>query len=241
MMPQAECSTSCRVRAVCVTIALATYSCCMLAAASESQQQQHVQPADNHSALRSLLMLDHNKKVQDEQQQAYWQQEKQKFELKRRLHKIVDEFVDTKLDEQQQTYPTQQAKRSSVAKTKKTKKWSSNEEQDKQQFGDDKIVIIVKQPVSDAEPAPLKAGLGGDSGSSGQQDLQNVANHLELDPSNQQQQQQVAASRRPKIDMSEHARRIMDDQFGIRRESLFSTNNHLGLKGVPKFGTEEEY
>lgn len=41
--------------------------------------------------------------------------------------------------------------------------------------------------------------------------------------------------------LNQHARRILDDSFGIMNESKFSTNNHIGFKGVPKFGSEEEY
>lgn len=40
---------------------------------------------------------------------------------------------------------------------------------------------------------------------------------------------------------AEHLRRILNDDFGILKESRFSTNNHLGHQGVPKFGSEDEY
>lgn len=47
-------------------------------------------------------------------------------------------------------------------------------------------------------------------------------------------------SRRPRPSL-EHLRRILNDEFGILKESKFSSNNHLGEHGVPKAGSEDEY
>lgn len=49
------------------------------------------------------------------------------------------------------------------------------------------------------------------------------------------------AARQQRLAREPHARRILDDKFGIIKESTFTTNNHLGLKGVPRAGSEEEY
>lgn len=43
------------------------------------------------------------------------------------------------------------------------------------------------------------------------------------------------------ISKQAHERKILDDAFEIIKESKFSTNNHLGSKGVPKFGSEQDY
>lgn len=51
---------------------------------------------------------------------------------------------------------------------------------------------------------------------------------------------ELPATRQP-ANMNEHARNILDDTLGIRRDSIFTTNNHLGLKGVPKFGSDEQF
>lgn len=53
--------------------------------------------------------------------------------------------------------------------------------------------------------------------------------------------EQLNGARRLPNNIGEHARRVIDDKFGIMRDSIFTTNNHLGLKGVPKFGSDEEY
>lgn len=43
------------------------------------------------------------------------------------------------------------------------------------------------------------------------------------------------------VSPAEHARRILNDGFGILKEATFTTNNHLGNKGVPKFGSDETF
>lgn len=48
-------------------------------------------------------------------------------------------------------------------------------------------------------------------------------------------------SQRQPQDQQQHNRRILNDAFGILSKSVFSSNNHLGQKEVPKWGSEEEY
>lgn len=262
-----------RVRAVYVaTIALATYSCCVLATAS--QQQRHLQASggsssdgfsSSTSALKSLLMANNdgqqNQRNLDELA-AYKQQEKHKYELKRRLHKLVDELVDSRLDdnEQQQTYPKQQlakpfeVKRANGKMAMKPKKKRSDEQQqeeliannlmsgssvasEQQTDGDQKIVIIVKQRPTTFSSAPISFGQ-----SIGEPESLVIPMKPGTVGESSSSSSQQAPIRRPEVDMREHARRILDDSFKIRAESQFTgASNHLGSKGGPKFGGEEEY
>lgn len=65
-------------------------------------------------------------------------------------------------------------------------------------------------------------------------------NQNNLDQTNQQQTQQQLRQLNP-VDLAEHRRRILNDDFNIRRDSIFTTNNHLGHKEPPKFGSEEQF
>lgn len=88
----------------------------------------------------------------------------------------------------------------------------------------DRIMVIVKKRPAPQTPETMNTQ------TLNQLDDQSSLFNREL------QQQPMAGG-----NVNEHTRRILDDKFGIMKESIFTTNNHLGLKGVPKFGSDEVF
>lgn len=140
-----------------------------------------------------------------------------KLAIKRRLHKLVDEIVDESVaaDEALKEITSAASHRKALAQNQQVQEL---QQQQQQLEKDDGLMLVMKRK-------PL-----------------NDINELGNDLFGQQQQQQTQSqSQPPRRPTSEHARNILDDSFGIRRDSIFSSNNHLGLKGVPKFGSEEQF
>lgn len=176
---------------------------------------------------------------QEREQQAIL---KQKFIMKKRLHKLLEDILE------EENSPSQ---RSNEASTRKRS--SASEEDD----SNEKIMIFVKKP---RKKTSHKAGLLSKDEPEPEPDHERHPAQARPDRVSSMDQWDILAqrSREPKLtsasstadrslgplnqgNVNEHARRIMDDRFGIIKESVFSTNNHLGLKGVPKFGSDEEY
>lgn len=100
----------------------------------------------------------------------------------------------------------------------------------------------LSQPIQRLRE-PQKRNPNGDLFADRQPSLQDLssgqpAGAQSVDQQQQQQQQQAFFAREPS---KQHLRNIMEDNFGILKESKFTTNNHLGLKGAPKFGSDESF
>lgn len=161
-----------------------------------------------------------------------------KLALKKRLHKMVEQMVENQYPADEQT-GEQETK---PALSAKHKKWQSSGDQD------EKIMILVKKPSSYLDLAtPPNHGttdLQGAEGANLGGGALNLAlrNYLNGQASSGPERERLGAGQqRPLVTVGEHERRVTNDGFGILRESVFTTNNHLGLKGVPKFGSDEEY
>jgi len=146
---------------------------------------------------------------------------KQRIALKKRWHELVDELIDRSYPSASEKYQ----KKSDSQNAQKRKRWMPSHE------GDEKIMIIMKKPPQDEDISARSNKNQMESELDGGVRFNNL-----IDNTSQQQ----PIHRRP-VNMDEHARGVLDDKFGIMRESIFTTNNHLGFKGVPKFGSEEEY
>lgn len=183
---------------------------------------------------------------------------KQRLIMKKRLHKLLESFSD------EDAHPLEKKSASvdvSASQPESARKRNSLAPSDEEN-SDEKIMILVKKPRK-------KAGLLYKSyGKSrpeleDQADADRLAQRLKAQQSNESSATDessqwdiltqrsrnlpsVARANRPgspsdQTNLNQHARRILDDGFGIMNESKFSTNNHIGFKGVPKFGSEEEY
>lgn len=217
----------------------------------QQPQSQHQQPTpttvsnQNSELLRQLLTLTANSQ---QQQQSYLAQgtnelkfdsgdnglagklkkqaafeaklaaesvKQKKLAIKRKLHKLVDEIIDESVaaDEALREEVAAATRRRAVNAVQQNQQ--VQEQQQQKDDGDDGLMMMIKRkPLTD----------------------NNELGDLFSQPSSQSQQ----PPRRP-ANLNEHARNILDDSFGIRRDSVFTTNNHLGLKGVPKFGSDEQF
>lgn len=128
------------------------------------------------------------------------------------IKRKLHKLVDEIVDESTETDDTLK----DVARRRSLTQNQQVQPQQQQQQKDDGLVIIMKR-------RPL--------------DDNNELGDLFSQPQQLQQQQ---PPRRLK-NLNEHTRNILDDSFGIRRDSIFTTNNHLGSKGTPKFGSEEQF
>lgn len=162
------------------------------------------------------------------------QEEMAKQVLRKRWHKLADDLIDDVFaSKQQENLKT-------LDTSYKKKKWFTKQQQQQERSSDngfEKIMILMKKPLSETASDPEDINTDNEN---------NNPNNLllTLPPQKQQQTANLPALnsiRRPNVNTQEHARRILDDRFGIMKESIFTTNNHLGLKGVPKFGSDEEY
>lgn len=216
------------------------------------------EPANVSINRRSQIDNDHEQQfglrqqyptVSNNQEDQKLQQQRAKWALKKRLHKMVEDMVEDRFPESGNTNkeaPKQMAliDQSSVYSSKpnydlKRKRWHAQDE-------NEKFMILMNRPSNYLDLAtPNRESDLQQEGSSLNSALMNYI-------SGQQQQQAASPSmmakdapaagpKRPLVNIGEHARRVMDDKFGIMRDSIFTTNNHLGLKGVPKFGSDEEY
>lgn len=137
--------------------------------------------------------------------------------LKRKLHKLVDELVDD-------PEAVANSEGSSFAVNEPTLRKRSN------------------QQVFQLKPTTLEAENDDDESKlvftiKRKPTLDSVDNALgDLYES---QQQPADNSRRP-MNLKEHQRNILDDTLNIRRDSIFTTNNHLGFKAPPKFGSDDQ-
>lgn len=156
----------------------------------------------------------------------------EKMALKKRLHKMVEQMVENQYPADEQTGEQQ----SKPERSAKRKKWqSSGSDQD------DKVMILVKKPSSYLEAADSQ-GADRDNLGGGALNLA-LRNYINGQASSAPLARDLRerSAQRPLVTVGEHERRVNNDGFGILRESVFTTNNHLGLKGVPKFGSDEEY
>lgn len=157
----------------------------------------------------------------DEQRQ---QESRRKLLLKKRWHKLVDELLDDEMTgkaKRADKWAGKGEKGQAIGRSKK--KWLSPSVGVE---GGEKMVLIMKKPL-DSDPQEEANSVPQMQTNTNQGTLQFERNSLPL-------------ASRPEA-TSGHQRRVLDDEFGVRRESLFTTNNHLGLKGAPKFGSDEEY
>lgn len=187
-------------------------------------------------------------------------EEKTKQALRKRWHKLADNLIDDLLANQQQ----QQQQRyqlndnnslKSLDSSYKKKKWSTKQQrEDDSDNGFEKIMILMKKPSSKSVDSDVMNADNGNSnnllltsqpqqtmllgGANEAIGLQKPSQYSQSGDSNLQSLNSII---RPNANSQEHARRVLDDKFGIMKESIFTTNNHLGLKGVPKFGSDEEY
>lgn len=212
------------------------------ARAREEASPSFIEPKRRRSKRLQMMAKDQKESVSDEasdgqsgQQEEAEAEEKAKQVLRKRWHKLADDLIDGVFAKQQQQ---QQDSKSSKSSYKK-KNWSTKQQQ-QDKDGIEKIMILMKKPLSESTLDSDDININNENN--------NLNNLLLTSPPQQEQQQQTASlpsasnlNRRPNVNMQEHARRILDDKFGIMKESMFTTNNHLGLKGVPKFGSEEEY
>lgn len=161
---------------------------------------------------------------------------KEKMLLKNKWHKLVDDIIDDRFDEISEPTLSAPLDNDQISRLDKPasfrrKKWMKNEDVIGATENNDKIMIILKnKPVNLDMPEP--------SDSSNTFSL--LTNGISAaSPSDGPVQKETSAKSTTNLD--NHNQRILDDKFGIMKESIFTTNNHLGYKGVPKFGSEEEY
>lgn len=198
----------------------------MMSRLSESSRSENKQPnAKELKPSPSSITAKKNKQLQ---------------QLKKKWHKLVDELIDNELPSSSSSSSSRASLTSAqmmvnepIARRRQPVAAASQMQQQQPGMIDDdseKIVLVVKRkPALDLNAAgsgaPISPAL--------------IAfNNLDLANGNGQQQQQP--SRSP-MNMLEHQRKILNDGFDIRRESIFTTNNHLGQKGVPKFGNDEQF
>lgn len=168
-------------------------------------------------AKKQQLTTKPSKRTKEYEQEAAAmeeQQQQQKRALKRKLHKLLEAKAGADPDEP------------------RPRKSQAALEDNGAEGQDERLaVILIKRK-------PQLVGLEG-----GQQPAQTISSNSLRDgasssaPGQPQQQPPV----RHGVNMAEHARRILDDKFDILRHSIFSTNNQLGTKEVPKFGSDEQF
>lgn len=162
--------------------------------------------------------------------------ERRKAPLKSKLHKFIDTIIDEEIaaaniyDAQQQRLATASkvgvpiARRRLLANDKPVQ--TSDHEQN---FGLNKRLVNLASDENlslndNVKPLSL-----------------NAADSNLLTISNKELGQQSDLRQTATISPAEHARRIHNDGYGILKEATFTTNNHLGEKGVPKFGSDEAF
>lgn len=147
--------------------------------------------------------------------------------LKEKLHKLLDELVDSEAREEKFAMNKPQAR--SRQPTSAVKAQANSVEQDHSSGDEPLAVILIKRKPQ------LAAGLDDELANAPTFVSNNLADLERISVSNSAQQQSSP------VNIGDHQRRILDDKFGILGHSIFTTNNQLGNKGVPKFGADEQF
>lgn len=187
-------------------------------------------------------------------------EEKAKQALRKRWHRLADDIIDDVFaNQQQQKFQlNDDNSMKSLDSSFKKKKWFTKRQQqqreDDSDNGFEKIMILMKKPMSESADSDVMSADNGNSNNllltsqpqqtmlvGGANEAIGIQKPSQYSQPGDSNLQSLNSIRRPNVNMQEHARRILDDKFGIMKESIFTTNNHLGLKGVPKLGSDEEY
>lgn len=193
-----------------------------------------------------------------QQQQQQIALSKQRLALKKKWHRLVDELIDGELPSEMtdtmKQREQQQQPEFGGSSSYRHKKWSATTGVDDE---GDKIMILMKKPplyASDLQDSDLDSNQALSSIGNGNNNNNNkelkllkaITGNTDTDqawPSktslNQRSNQAQGELRSPLE--GNHGRDLLNDKFGILRDSIFTTNNHLGFKGVPKFGSDEVY
>lgn len=199
----------------------------MRLAAAEQQQHRH----DNDNAQESSGQRQRFKMVEGTSKKQmlaakpskYTSGEQQKrAALKSKWHKIVEDLIDDQYPAQGKLGDGEFAVNQPIARKRAL---ATSNQYPQPSTGasslpddDTKLMIVVKRK-------PDGNGLG----------------DLFAGESQQQQQQQPQQQSRPPVNMEQHRLKIINDDFGILREAKITSNNHLGYKGMPKFGSDEQF
>lgn len=111
----------------------------------------------------------------------------------------------------------------------------------------DSIIIIMKKPSisesnSDGSSTSLRDSLQNLAAELGDANSLNSLDGISSQHSSpSSSSSSVATHRKTPISASEHQKNIQNDKYGVLKEAIFTTNNHLGHKNPPKFGSEEVY
>lgn len=156
--------------------------------------------------------------------------ELRKLTLKRKLHKFIDTIIDDELkaaenaQEREESDSSHASSKVGVPMQRRRLNGSPSGLSNSQHQ--------QSMPV-DLRKRLISGGANNDNNSNTNDNL--LTDNLQSVNEVKQQAKQA------QISASDHARRILDDKFGIMKESIFTTNNHLGNKGVPKFGSDEDF
>lgn len=135
-------------------------------------------------------------------------------------------------------------KQATLAKKAKTDTKTSKLTLDDQSVANGQLELLLKRPKSvgadKVESTVLKPSVLASDLPQGQEQFQH-GQQLKFGLTNYDDNLPADSPISKRQSSAEQRKTIAEDKLGILKLSIFSTNNHMGDKRPPKFGSEEEY